>query len=391
MIVTELLDLAKGAMKKGERIEARQYAIRALRIDSQSEEAWLILAAIASPEASVAYLQRALQINPESTRAQAGMKWAVERLVKWESKQSKKETKAPLLRDFPLAQPVPVEAVITTGLAAITPDSEKVSPVEGVADDDGFLNGTRQARSKQEGKRQGIARTRQHKKMSPVLLVGILGTLMVCFTALIVFVGVPQWEALANSAHISTRQENVLFKPTLTPTVTPTYTPTPTATLTPTLTPTETATPTITPSPFPTATYRPYQGSSEGYHPPDIDVEPNQRWIDIDLTHQMLYAYVGNSIVNSFLVSTGTYLHPTVTGQYHIYIKYYSTTMSGPDYYLTNVPYTMYFYYGYGIHGTYWHSNFGTPMSHGCVNMYTPDSEWLFNWASVGTLVNIHY
>jgi lipoprotein-anchoring transpeptidase ErfK/SrfK len=52
---------------------------------------------------------------------------------------------------------------------------------------------------------------------------------------------------------------------------------------------------------------------------------------------------------------------------------------------------TMYFYKGYGIHGTYWHHNFGHPMSHGCVNMYTPDAEWMYYWASVGTLVNIHY
>jgi lipoprotein-anchoring transpeptidase ErfK/SrfK len=51
----------------------------------------------------------------------------------------------------------------------------------------------------------------------------------------------------------------------------------------------------------------------------------------------------------------------------------------------------MYFYKGYGLHGTYWHSNFGTPMSHGCVNLTIPDAQWLYNWASVGTLVNIHY
>lgn len=64
--------------------------------------------------------------------------------------------------------------------------------------------------------------------------------------------------------------------------------------------------------------------------------------------------------------------------------------MTGPDYYLPDVPYTMYFYKGYGIHGTYWHDNFGTPMSHGCVNMRTSEAAWLFDFASVGTLVNVH-
>ena len=51
----------------------------------------------------------------------------------------------------------------------------------------------------------------------------------------------------------------------------------------------------------------------------------------------------------------------------------------------------MYFYKDYGIHGTYWHNNFGTPMSHGCVNLTIPDAEWLYNWASYGTTVKVHY
>ena len=115
------------------------------------------------------------------------------------------------------------------------------------------------------------------------------------------------------------------------------------------------------------------------------------RWVDVNLTQQKVYAYQGDSIANTFIVSTGTWQYPTVTGQYHIYVKLLYTDMTGPGYYLPNVPYTMYFYEGYGLHGTYWHHNFGTPMSHGCVNLSIPDAEWLYNWASVGTLVNIHY
>ncbi|HLE03507.1 MAG TPA: L,D-transpeptidase, partial [Anaerolineales bacterium] len=90
------------------------------------------------------------------------------------------------------------------------------------------------------------------------------------------------------------------------------------------------------------------------------------------------------------VVSTGTAIHPTVTGQFRVYIKLASTTMAGPGYYLTGVPWVMYFYRGYGLHGTYWHNNFGTPMSHGCVNLTIPDSEWLYNFAPLGTLVNVH-
>jgi len=114
-------------------------------------------------------------------------------------------------------------------------------------------------------------------------------------------------------------------------------------------------------------------------------------WIDVDLTNQRVYAYEGNTVVNSFVVSTGTWLTPTVTGQFNIYVKYLSNKMSGPGYYLPNVPYIMYFYGSYGLHGTYWHNNFGTPMSHGCVNLRTDDAAWLYNWASIGTLVNVHY
>jgi len=47
----------------------------------------------------------------------------------------------------------------------------------------------------------------------------------------------------------------------------------------------------------------------------------------------------------------------------------------------------MYFYQSYGLHGTYWHHNFGTPMSHGCVNMPTDEAEWAFYWSDYGTPV----
>jgi len=115
------------------------------------------------------------------------------------------------------------------------------------------------------------------------------------------------------------------------------------------------------------------------------------RWIDVNLSKQRLTAYQGNTPVFSALVSTGLPRTPTVVGRFKIYTKLTSTRMRGPGYDLPNVPYTMYFYKGYGIHGTYWHHNFGHPMSHGCVNMRTSDAAWLFNWASVGTPVVTHY
>jgi lipoprotein-anchoring transpeptidase ErfK/SrfK len=116
----------------------------------------------------------------------------------------------------------------------------------------------------------------------------------------------------------------------------------------------------------------------------------NERWIDVSLASQKVRAYEGSELVRTFTVSTGTYRTPTVTGQYKIWIKLKSDDMRGPGYYLEDVPYVMYFYKGYGLHGTYWHNNFGTPMSHGCVNLSIEDARWLFEFAEVGTLVNVH-
>jgi lipoprotein-anchoring transpeptidase ErfK/SrfK len=127
------------------------------------------------------------------------------------------------------------------------------------------------------------------------------------------------------------------------------------------------------------------------YSPPLVASYDGEHWIDVDLSQQRVYAYSGDTIVNSFVVSTGTWQTPTVTGKYKVWIKLRSTDMSGPGYYLPDVPYVMYFYKGYGIHGTYWHNNFGTPMSHGCVNLTIPDAEWLYNFSAVGTVVNVHY
>jgi lipoprotein-anchoring transpeptidase ErfK/SrfK len=184
----------------------------------------------------------------------------------------------------------------------------------------------------------------------------------------------------ATSAPTETPAPAATLPPTLLPA---------TATLPPTVLPTATTLPTDTPEP-PTATPVPLPTEA-----PVIVANPTgsttERWIDVNLSQQQLVAYEGDSPVYWVTVSTGLPGTPTVTGQYRIYVKYPAQTMSGPGYYLPDVPYVMYFYLGYGIHGTYWHNNFGQPMSHGCVNTPTPDAQWLYNWADVGTLVNVHY
>jgi lipoprotein-anchoring transpeptidase ErfK/SrfK len=132
-----------------------------------------------------------------------------------------------------------------------------------------------------------------------------------------------------------------------------------------------------------------------GWTDTSVDLTPVQdaggeRWIDVNLATQTVTAYEGSTPVYTTLVSTGLPNTPTPVGQFSIWVKFVSDDMTGPGYYLPAVPYVMYFYGGYGLHGTYWHDNFGTPMSHGCVNLATADAEWLYNWASVGTKVVVH-
>ncbi len=121
------------------------------------------------------------------------------------------------------------------------------------------------------------------------------------------------------------------------------------------------------------------------------DTSDNKR-IEVDLTNQRLYAFEGDTKVYDFVISSGLY-DWTPRGEFRIWIKLRYTKMEGGVganyYYLPNVPYTMFFYNdqipkhrGFGLHGTYWHNDFGRPKSHGCVNLRTEDAEKLFYWAT---------
>ena len=111
--------------------------------------------------------------------------------------------------------------------------------------------------------------------------------------------------------------------------------------------------------------------------------------IVVSLLNQRIYAYEDGHLVHSSLMSSGRPGNETVQGDYHIYVKYVTTRMTGPDYDLPNVPWTMYFYAGYGIHGAYWHNDFGRTLSHGCVNLETSEAKWFYDFAPVGTLVRV--
>ncbi|MGD1938540.1 MAG: L,D-transpeptidase [Cyanophyceae cyanobacterium] len=105
-----------------------------------------------------------------------------------------------------------------------------------------------------------------------------------------------------------------------------------------------------------------------------------RRWIEIDLSSQSITAWEGGKAIKSVTVSTGKRSTPTPTGVWQVQTKLRSTRMRGPGYDTPNVPYTMYYYRGYAVHGAYWHSRFGTPVSHGCTNLPVAQARWFYNW-----------
>jgi len=110
-----------------------------------------------------------------------------------------------------------------------------------------------------------------------------------------------------------------------------------------------------------------------------------KRWIAVDISDQSLTAWQGDVPVFQTTVSTGKPGFHTLPGTFAVYLKFEKTRMRGVDYDTPDVPWTMYYDGDFAIHGAYWHDNFGTPVSHGCVNVRVPEAKALFEWAEIGT------
>lgn len=118
-----------------------------------------------------------------------------------------------------------------------------------------------------------------------------------------------------------------------------------------------------------------------------------RKWIDISILRQSLVAYEGTRPVYATLVSTGAdglgdpkKTHSTVQGVFLIHTKHVAATMDGDEvgdeFDLRDVPYVQYFHEGYALHASYWHDEFGTPRSHGCINLAPQDAAWVFGWST---------
>lgn len=351
--IDPLLQQAKTAVQQKNKHRARQLLQQAVRQDPQDYRGWLWLATVAqSPQASLEYISRAEMLAPDNDTVQKARRWAEKRV---------QETQTEVL-------------LVTTPQPAAT------------------------------GRWPRAITWRWAAVGTIVLLFAVVGVVYawqyyqannsVTETAVLSSNLIPNVQSDESVPAVAAA---VHPKPTATQTPQPhipakliastgSDQPRPTWTITPTPSPTPTPTPTIVPT-FVNPNYQ------DAVRP--FGVGANERWIDVNLSTQTLRAYEGDTVVYTTLVSSGTWDHPTVTGQFRIWLTFRSQTMDGRllgyDYYLEDVPYVMYFYQDYALHGTFWHSNFGTPMSHGCVNLATGDAGWLYSFVTIGTLVNVHY
>ena len=111
------LKLAKEALQHGDKQAARHWAQVTVVMVPNMEDPWLIMAAVANPRASIVYLERALEINPESQRARKGLEWALGRQA-WEQTNPVRRIALSLSAQVELpTQPAPV---IQTGQAVST-------------------------------------------------------------------------------------------------------------------------------------------------------------------------------------------------------------------------------------------------------------------------------
>jgi len=379
---------AREALRRGDPESARKLGEQAALLAPEMEDVWLVLAASdPDPQEALAYARKALELKPESMRARKGVEWASGRL---------KQAQASKAGD-------------------VTAESSRNEEVTALEEKHAYQTAIPFPELK----------SKRINWLYPALLIGA-GCMLVGLMAFFALTS-PVLASIVSSVSkpVPAPAEGKLWaqveisKPAITPingnafapqlAATPTAVrvdPSPTSmpTKRPRSTPTEIPTEEPAASQVPEATETP--GSMAMEIVPDTPtsdyVQPTsnpefpssgngERWIDVDLTNQRVYAYEGDTIVNSFIVSTGTWRTPTVTGKFKVYIRLRSGSMRGPGYFLPDVPYIMYFHKSYGLHGTYWHNNFGTPMSHGCVNLSIDDAAWLYNWSYLGTVVNVHY
>ena len=368
----EAIRRSKAALRKGEKDTARRWAEKAASLAPKLEEPWLLLAATSRPQLSLHYLERALVINPQSKRAKKGIVWANKRL----------EAQVEITQPIPVIKEkvIPPSKNVHGGILQIHAiEAEETQPVRKVVKSvrDTQPNIALQSRKKTQRWRQSM----------PALLVTVI-------LVSLVWASMPRISSFAAAmqatptATFSYWGEADIAKPT--------YTPTATSTPTPTLTPTPTFTPTNTP--VPTKTARPANTAVPASSQED-NVVWGQKYVLVDISDQHLYAYQGDTLVYSFVASTGMN-SATATGSFSVLNKIPSAYGATWDIWM---PSWLGIYWAgtmqNGIHAlpimsngaTLWAGYLGTPISYGCVVLGSYEAQLLYNWVDIGTPVDIRW
>jgi lipoprotein-anchoring transpeptidase ErfK/SrfK len=368
----QALQKAQEALQRGDKLSARRWAEFVVAAAPGMEEGWLMLAAVSSPRASIEYLGRALQINPKSQRARRGLEWAQKRL----------ELQGPTKRVEPRTAP----------------------------------------------------RRRVRKKIQPLRWLAAILLLLLAFALVFSLAGLAQGKALPVPAGSAT-----LGAPTATPSQPPF--PSPTAFRYPTYTatlailppPTQTASPVPTMLPATKTAYTVQPGDSLAslslwfgvpaqailaannlpdqsaltpglslFIPPQEYIVPPASFpppktILVDISEQHLYAYEGETLVYSFVASTGMG-NSTRIGTFKVLDKIPNAYGGTWNIWMPN--WLGIYWSGHlenGIHAlpilpngaTLWAGFLGQPISYGCIVLGSYESKLLYDWVEVGIPVII--
>ena len=127
--------------------------------------------------------------------------------------------------------------------------------------------------------------------------------------------------------------------------------------------------------------------TEEDSTPINPNVDPNEKIVKVNITDQTLSCFEGANEVYFCRVSTGVGDHTTPLGEHITWRKMVSTHMAGgtvsAGYDTPGIAWTTLFSgEGVAIHSTFWHNDFGSKRSHGCVNALPDDAQWIFRWSS---------
>jgi len=344
--INQAIQNAYKALQSGDKRSARRWAERAAQLAPNHEEPWLILAAVASPHASLAYLERALKINPDSIRASTGLSWAQDRL----------RSQTPAIQQTPHPPP---QATLA--------------------------------------QKRALRRRRTNSTTLWMLIGSLMAMILVVFLVAATWLA---WPGHFSSVEAFIARSTVVSAPAAISTPTPEPTPSSSSTFTATATgtktprPTYTSTPTRTSTPIPTRTPTRKPTKKPTANPP----ANGAKRIVVSISQQHLYAYQGSVLVYSFVASTGR-SNGTLTGNFKILDKIPNAYSAPWGFYM---PDWMGIYWAgadleNGIHAlpvltngqTIWGNEIGKPITYGCVVLQTADEKKLFNWANIGTPVQI--